>query len=139
LWVRARGKQVLRRDERGEIRAQARKSGNPVDLKLDAIPGVDVRPLPGPGMPIVEAGWYYQRFRDQLPEAVRRPADALVGRLYPKFVGQSNKLDDLSEAASVPLTSPVVYGLAPGHGAPNGSIRGRYPVVRPPRHRRPDT
>ncbi|MEV4116742.1 hypothetical protein [Nonomuraea sp. NPDC049695] len=104
---------MLRRDEQGEIRAEPRKSGRPVDLKLDGIPGVDVRQMLGPGMPLVEAGWYYRQFRDSLPDAIRQPADALVALLYPESVGTPTRHDDLSADASVPLTAPVVYGLRP--------------------------
>ncbi|MGW6504787.1 hypothetical protein [Nonomuraea angiospora] len=114
LWVRARGGHVLRRDERGELRAEPRKSGKPVDLQLPGIPGVEVRHMPGPGMPLIEAGWYYGRFRDTLPDALRRPADAFVALLYPGSAGAPGKVhDDLCVDTSVPLTSPVVYGLRP--------------------------
>jgi hypothetical protein len=114
LRVRARGRQVLQRDERGEVWAKPRKSGKPVDLKLDAIPGVEIRHMPGPGMRLLEAGWFYRHVRDDLPEAVRRSTDALVGLLYPESVGEPNDRDDLGVDASVTLmTSPVVYGLRP--------------------------
>ncbi|GAA3221763.1 hypothetical protein [Nonomuraea helvata] len=113
LWVRPRGAHVLRCDERGEVRAEPRKSGKPVDLKLGGIPGVDRRRMPGPGMPLVEAGWYYRQFRESLPDAIRQPADALVALLYPESLGAPTRHDDLSVDASVPLAAPVVYGLRP--------------------------
>lgn len=113
LWVRARGRHVLQRDERGEIRVKPRRSGKPVDLKLGAIPGVDIHHMPGPGTPLIEAGWFYRHFRDDLPETVRRPADAFVGLLYPEPDGASDHQDDLAVDAAVPLTGPVVYGLRP--------------------------
>jgi hypothetical protein len=114
LRVRARGRHLLQRDEQGEIWAKPRKSGRPVDLKLDGIPGVDIRHMPGPGMPLVEARWFYRHFRENLPKTVRQPADAFVGLLYPKSVGVPDDQDDLEVDSSVtPMVSPVVYGLRP--------------------------
>ncbi|MFI7135145.1 hypothetical protein ACIBQ1_56485 [Nonomuraea sp. NPDC050153] len=113
LWVRARNRRVLQYDERGEIWAKPRKSGGSSDLKLAGIPCVDIRRMPGPGMPLVEAGWFYRRFRDGLPDAMRQPIDALVALLYPESVGAPAGGDDFSVDTSMPLTSPVVYGLRP--------------------------
>jgi hypothetical protein len=70
--------------------------------------------MAGPGMSLIEAGWFYRHFRDDLPEDVRQSTDALVGLLYPEAVGAATNQDDLGVDASVALmTSPVVYGLRP--------------------------
>ena len=89
----------------------ARVAGGPVLLEDDPepLPYAVTRDFPG-GRSFLEAGFYYDFFRDHLPPAVREPADAFLHMLHPE---ERERTDDLSADAGVPPDAGVLYAMRP--------------------------
>jgi hypothetical protein len=62
------------------------------------------------GRGFVEAGIYYDCFREHLPPAVRERADAFFRMLYPEDL---ERTDDLSTDAGVPPDADIRYAMRP--------------------------
>ncbi|WP_343948540.1 hypothetical protein [Nonomuraea longicatena] len=110
LRVRAQGRFTLELDERGRPRARPRKSLSSGDMRLGVLPQLDRRPLRGVGRFLPELPQMYDSLRLALPPPLRKPADAVMGLLFPDRAGA----DELRVDAGVAPHPNLLWSLRPG-------------------------